>query len=180
MEYVSVIAGTTFSDRPRCTDPTLAELARLVNDASTDAGRPLLAAFAPALAAAAPGDARQTAAVVRATVRAAHAAAGDTAVLRRHVRRAEARYDSVTGDGPRAALARQLDPLHRRGAARRCLDVSVTALWALPGARRDSALRAALAAAVAAALSAPSTRDGHVAEAPRAGDATAARTPSVR
>src|SRR5688572_25378214 len=72
MEYVSVLAGTRFSDHPSCTDPTLADLSRLVNDASSDEGRPLLAAFAPALAATAgSADARRTAAVVRAIVRAA-------------------------------------------------------------------------------------------------------------
>jgi len=169
MEYVSVLAGTTFSDHPRCTDPTLAALARFVNDASSDAGRPLLAAFAPVLTATHPGDARQTAAVVRAAARAAHAAAGDPAVLRRHVRRAERRYDRVIGDGPLAALARHLDPLYRRGAALRCLAVSVTALRALPRAQRDAALRAALAAAVVAARPAPATRAAHVAEPTRAG-----------
>jgi hypothetical protein len=157
MEYVSVLVGATFSDHPPCTDPTLAGLARLVNDASTDAGRPLLATFAPALAATGPTDARRTAVVVRAAVRAALTAAGDTAVLRRHLGRAERRYARVTGTGPLAALARRLDPLHRCGAGRRRLDVAVAALEPLPGPRRDAALRSVLAAAIAAALSAAST-----------------------
>ena len=68
MEYVSVIAGTPFSDHPRCTDPTLAALARLVNDACSDSGRPLLTAFAPELAGTGPVDPRGTAAIVLATV----------------------------------------------------------------------------------------------------------------
>jgi hypothetical protein len=153
MEYVSVLAGTAFNDHPPCTDPTLAAVARLVNDASTDAGRPMLAAFAPLLAETGhPADARRTAAVVRATVLAAHAAAGDTAVLRRQLRGAERRCDRVTGDGPLAALARHLDALHRQGAGRRRLDLSLVALRELPEAQRDTALRAVLAAALAAAL----------------------------
>ncbi|MGY1694687.1 MULTISPECIES: hypothetical protein [unclassified Geodermatophilus] len=153
MEYVSVIAGTTFGDHPPCTDPTLAALARLVNDASTDDGRPLLTAFAPTLASIGRlADARRTAAVVRATVRTADAAADDPAVLARHLRRAERRYVRLTGTGPLAALARELDPLVRRGPVQRRLNASITALTALPGPRRDAALRGTLTAAVAAAL----------------------------
>ncbi|GAB3308215.1 hypothetical protein GCM10027451_17010 [Geodermatophilus aquaeductus] len=152
MEYVSVLAGTTFSDHPRCTDPTLAELARLVNDASTDEGRPLLAAFAPALVATGPlGDPSRTAAVVRATVRTAAAALDDPAGLDRHLARAERRCTRVTGTGFLAGLARWLEPLHRQGPGRHRLDTAVTALTALPGPRRDAALRGTLAAAVAAA-----------------------------
>lgn len=152
MEYVSVLAGTTFSDHPRCTDPTLAELARLVNDASTDEGRPLLAAFAPVLVATGPlGDARRTADVVRATVRAAAAALDDPALLDRHLARAERRCSRVTGTGFLSDLARWLEPLHRQGPGRHRLDTAVTALTALPGPRRDAALRSTLAAAAAAA-----------------------------
>jgi hypothetical protein len=153
MEYVSVLAGRSFNDHPSCTDPTLATVARLVNDASTDAGRPLLATFAPLLAetGSAP-DARRTAAVVRATVLAAQAGAGDSRRLRRLLRGAEQRYDLVTSTGPLADLARRLDTLHRYGSGRRRLELSVLALRELPAPRRDPALRAALAAALAAAL----------------------------
>jgi hypothetical protein len=154
MEYVSVLAGTPFSDHPRCTDPTVATLARLVNDASTDAGRPLLTAFAPELAGMNPLDARGTAAVVLATVSWAHEATGDTGILRRAVRRARRRYDRVTGAGPRASLARHLDVLHRWGSARHRLEASVAALHGLPEAQRDPALRGALAAAIDAAVAA--------------------------
>jgi hypothetical protein len=156
MEYVSVLAGTAFNDHPACTDPTLATVARLVNDASTDAGRPLLAAFAPLLAETGSSpDARRTAAVVRATVLAAAAAAGDDAGLRRPLRGAERRCDRVSGAGTRAALARRLDALHRYGTGRRRLELSILALRELPESRRDPALRAALAAALAAALTSP-------------------------
>ncbi|MBX9247109.1 hypothetical protein ICW40_20155, partial [Actinotalea ferrariae] len=49
MELVSVLAGERWSDGPRCTHPVLARLARLVNDATSDAARPVLALHAPSL-----------------------------------------------------------------------------------------------------------------------------------
>lgn len=50
MEYVSVLAGTRFTDHPRCTPPALAALARLVNDRIVDDGvRSRLALLAPDL-----------------------------------------------------------------------------------------------------------------------------------
>jgi hypothetical protein len=50
MEYVSVLAGTRFTDHPRCTPPALAALARLVNDRIVDDGvRSELALLAPDL-----------------------------------------------------------------------------------------------------------------------------------
>lgn len=42
MEYVSILAGESFSDHPKCTDPVLAAAARAVNDWMTDEGRQLL------------------------------------------------------------------------------------------------------------------------------------------
>jgi hypothetical protein len=149
MEYVSVLAGARFSDHPRCTDPTLAALARLVNDACTDAGRPLLAAFAPELAGTGPVDPRATAAIVLVTVTWASKAVGEPATMRRKVRRAQRRYDRVTGAGALASLARHLDVVHRWGSGRHCLEASIAALHALPEAERDSALQGALAAAIA-------------------------------
>ena len=150
MEYVSVLAGVPFSDHPRCTDPILATVARLVNDSCTDAGRPLLTAFAHVLSGTGPGDACRTAAIVRAAVRSACLVAGGTG-LRRQLRRAERRYERVTGAGLRAAAARRLDCLYRLGGGRRHLEASVEALRALPEPQRDAALIATLAAAIAAA-----------------------------
>lgn len=49
MEYVSVLAGSRFTDRPRCTHPLLSWLARRVNDSVSDAARPQLARLAPGL-----------------------------------------------------------------------------------------------------------------------------------
>ena len=150
MEYVSVLAGTPFTDHPRGTDPTLALLARLVNDASSDAGRPLLSAFAPELAGRGPVGPRGTASLVLATASWTCAATGGQAAPVRAVGRAQRRYDRVTGTGAPAAVARSLDVVHRSGSARRRLESCVDALRALPEARRDPALRGALATAIAA------------------------------
>jgi hypothetical protein len=50
MEYVSVLAGRRFTDRPRCTHPVLAQLARGINDHLSDDGRDQLIHRAPDLA----------------------------------------------------------------------------------------------------------------------------------
>jgi hypothetical protein len=47
MEMVSVLANEPWSDRPRCTHPLLAQLARLVNDHTSDAGRAGLVVLIP-------------------------------------------------------------------------------------------------------------------------------------
>lgn len=150
MEYVSLLAGTAFGDHPACTDPTLAALARLVNDASTDEGRPALALLAPALASSPVTGARGTAAVVLGAADAACSAAGDPAPLVRLRRRAERRCARLAHAGPRSGPARWLDALHRRGTARNRLGAIVAQLSALPGDHRDAALQATLAGAVAA------------------------------
>jgi hypothetical protein len=54
MEYVSVLAGSRFSDAPACTDSTLAVIARAVNDYSGDAMRQRLAVLASDLTVAGP------------------------------------------------------------------------------------------------------------------------------
>lgn len=47
MEMASVLAAERWSDAPKCTHPLLAHLARMVNDASTDAHRSELAVLIP-------------------------------------------------------------------------------------------------------------------------------------
>jgi hypothetical protein len=49
MELASYLAGERWSDRPSCTHPLLAALARLVNDHTTDAGRSALAPLVPSV-----------------------------------------------------------------------------------------------------------------------------------
>src|SRR5262245_24431482 len=47
MEFASYLAGERWSDHPSCTHPALADLARLVNDNMTDAGRERLVPMIP-------------------------------------------------------------------------------------------------------------------------------------
>lgn len=47
MELASFLAGERWSDHPACTHPLLAEVARQVNDRTTDTGRPQLATLIP-------------------------------------------------------------------------------------------------------------------------------------
>ncbi|MBU1589276.1 MAG: hypothetical protein KKH51_15220 [Actinobacteria bacterium] len=47
MEFASYLAGERWSDHPACTHPTVAALARDVNDVSSDAGRALLTTLIP-------------------------------------------------------------------------------------------------------------------------------------
>lgn len=49
MELASYLAGERWSDAPRCTDPSLAALARMVNDVTSDDERPALAPLVPAV-----------------------------------------------------------------------------------------------------------------------------------
>src|SRR3954471_19995761 len=49
MEFASFLAGERWSDHPACTHPLLGHLARLVNDATTDAGRQQLAPLIPSV-----------------------------------------------------------------------------------------------------------------------------------
>jgi hypothetical protein len=49
MELASYLAGERWSDHPRCTHPLLAELARAVNDCTTDPQRSKLAALIPSV-----------------------------------------------------------------------------------------------------------------------------------
>lgn len=49
MELASFLAGEKWSDHPSCTHPLLAEVARNVNDRTSDADRPLLAPLIPSV-----------------------------------------------------------------------------------------------------------------------------------
>ena len=49
MEMASYLAGEPWSDRPACTHPLLAALARLVNDHTSDAGRGRLVELVPSV-----------------------------------------------------------------------------------------------------------------------------------
>jgi hypothetical protein len=49
MEYASWLAGEKWSDHPACTHPSLASLARMVNDCSSDAARGELVTLIPSV-----------------------------------------------------------------------------------------------------------------------------------
>ena len=49
MEYASYLAGERWSDRPSCTHPSLASLARLVNDLTSDDARGRLGTLIPSV-----------------------------------------------------------------------------------------------------------------------------------
>jgi hypothetical protein len=49
MEFASYLAGEPWSDHPACTHPLLARLARLINDYTSDAGRPRLVGLVPSV-----------------------------------------------------------------------------------------------------------------------------------
>lgn len=78
MEYVSVLAGERFGDRPGCTHPLLAWAARRTNDAVGDDVRPQLATLAPDLIGTRVRGPRARR-IVRAAIYAGLAAAGLTA-----------------------------------------------------------------------------------------------------
>ena len=49
MEYASFLAGESWSDHPACTDPSLASLARMVNDCCSDEARNRLVTLIPSV-----------------------------------------------------------------------------------------------------------------------------------
>jgi len=81
MELVSYLAGERWSDHPECTHPLLAELARDVNDFTSDAGRSELGRLAPSVIGLTSDDLRLDA---RIALRAATTALPVAAVGRQH------------------------------------------------------------------------------------------------
>ena len=81
MELVSYLAGERWSDHPECTHPLLAELARDVNDFTSDSGRSELARLAPSVIGLTSDDLRMDA---RIALRAATTALPVVAVGRQH------------------------------------------------------------------------------------------------
>lgn len=76
MEYASYLAGERWSDHPACTQGTLAHLARMVNDRTSDAGRARLTPLLPTVIGLTSDDPLLDAVLA---VRAAHAALPITA-----------------------------------------------------------------------------------------------------
>jgi hypothetical protein len=143
MEYVSLVAGAPFSDRPTCTSPLLGALARAVNDAMSDAGRTELTALAPALAkvggTAGPREADRIAYLCWDAVCAA-SAPGSTAERRARRRRDAALRHQETG---RPWGVPGWIRLH--GPGRRAVEAATRTLSELPAGQADRALYRLLA-----------------------------------
>lgn len=123
MEIASLLAGEDWSDSPRCTHPTLAIVAQLINDGCTDTGRAALLRLVPDLIGVTGSDPRlapalvcqcATAAQVRPPIR-----------IRLGVRHARRRLTALERHRLRRVLCRLTDPLYRRGPARRALTTTV-------------------------------------------------------
>jgi len=107
MEYVSVLAGERFSDRPRCTHPALARLAQQVNDTVADTARPRLARLAPGLIGTDIDDPQLPHVIVERCVAAALGVAPDDARLARLARRTRRRRERA-GQQHRSRVRRGL------------------------------------------------------------------------
>jgi hypothetical protein len=79
MEFASYLAGERWSDHPACTQGTLAHLARMVNDRTSDAGRARLTPLVPSVIGLTSDDQLLD---IRLAVRAAHAAVSVVAAER--------------------------------------------------------------------------------------------------
>jgi len=102
MEYVSVLAGTRFSDHPKCTHPALAQLARVVNDEVVDpAARSRLAVLAPDLIGTRCRDPRITLTVMACCLRAAVAARPQGRDLPLALERIDAQLDRLAAQRSR-------------------------------------------------------------------------------
>ncbi len=154
MEAVSRAAHLPWSDAPECTHPLLAHLARLVNDASSDAGRQQLSVLVPVLAEVRP-DGPDSAAVSARVAEACSAAA-----LRRHPTRLLIHLHRVTAaqlvreeqmSTPARVLGRVRRTAFARGPAARAVEAAVAALLHLPVPERDPALRELLEVGLARA-----------------------------
>lgn len=148
MEYVSMLAGQAFSDGPRCTDPLVAELARLVNDHIGEQARSSLIDLAPRLVALPRADRPGAPAIVLAALDVVLRERPDRRDLLRHRRRA-LRIAASGSIRPRM-LERVRVGLYRQGRARHALAraVYVASEHLGPTADRDVVLAAMLERAV--------------------------------
>ncbi|HTK65823.1 MAG TPA: hypothetical protein VL595_25800 [Pseudonocardia sp.] len=148
MEYVSMLAGQAFSDAPRCTDPLVAELARLVNDHIGEQARDSLVGIAPRLVTLPRAGRPGAPAIVLAALDVVLRERPDRRDLLRHRRRA---LRIATSGSPRASsIERIRAALYRRGSARHALAcaVYVASEHLGPEADRDAVLAAMLERAV--------------------------------
>jgi hypothetical protein len=170
MEYVSVLAGEPWSDRPAGTHALLATVARIVNDESSESARRQLGTRAPALAGCRGDDPRTAVSIVEAVLDAVLAVAAPGRRARRlrrvlaRTRRRGARLERRAvrrGERWPSPLDRWADRLYQSGPAQRHLAAAVAALTspASPAYDRDGRLLRLLDAAIRACAAAP-PRDG--------------------
>jgi hypothetical protein len=151
MELVSVLAGARWSDTPACTDPTLATVARVVNDEMSDPARQHLAILAAELVGRRGDPARLAPAIVAACLSVAAAHVARPGRLHRHQRRAARQLQPPPTGGPADPIhVRLVRYLYARGPAQHAITAAVVALRHLPPRVRDAALRQMLDAATAA------------------------------
>lgn len=146
MEYVSLLAGEAFTDRPRCTHPLLAQLARLVNDISPQGARHELATLAPSLIGTGRADPRVAPALVMCCGQVGLDAQPSAFRLRRHARRARRRLARMEHGGP-GLWARFTDPAYQFSSAAPTIGHALTAIARLPAGTREEELRRLLAEA---------------------------------
>jgi len=153
MEYASVLAGEPFSDQPRCTHPLLAELARMVNDSVSDAGRQRLLPLVPSVIGRTTPDPRAAARLVEALVETATEHGVEGPSLRWHARRARTRLRRVESRGPASAATQWLrdvsDFAYREGPASRAVNSVGFAMAGPPDGHRDERLVALLVTGLA-------------------------------
>jgi hypothetical protein len=150
MEHVSQVEGLKFTDTPRCTDPLLATLAQLVNDAVSDRARPQLVSFARRLASRPRVGIGSAPAIVLAVLGPALERRPARRDLRRHQARARRRAAAASRSGSGTDLrTRLLDELYRRGPARHAL---MSAVHAAAGVEPDSVRNRLLSSMLDAAI----------------------------
>lgn len=159
MELVSVVAAEPWSDRPSCTHPLVAHLARLVNDALSDGARQELRGLVPSLAGATSEDPSAYASVAHACTE--HALTVGTSPLLVHFHRVAQRQQAAPGGpagapvlrpGPhrRSRILRLPARVFRRGPAFRAVEAAVDVCARGEGDARDAALIALLSRGLAA------------------------------
>ncbi|MBC9001754.1 hypothetical protein [Micromonospora aurantiaca (nom. illeg.)] len=155
MELASVLAGERWSDHPSCTDPTLATIARVVNDELTSTSRQALTPMVGNLIGRTGDPARLAPLLVRACLAATQRLLPrPSRTLERHRRRAARRLAALRR--PRPAWAARLAAwLYARGPAQQAITAMILAVRRLPSDERDRALLQVFAAALAATCPTP-------------------------
>lgn len=158
MELASLLAGEPWSDAPRCTHRLLAQIAQMVNDGCSPAGRGRLVRLAGELAdarAASPYTAATL--VLTCTELAGEVGSGSVRLCRDH-RRASRRIAALDHTGGTGLRQRTISALYARGPARQAVIRATDAIAGTPGPEvhgRDDRLLALLTRCVSVCRGAP-------------------------